>query len=134
MKLPDLIAATRDDRVTPRFVRFLIAEKIIPSPAGGRAHAEYGSVHLTGIARYLHLRDLGLSITAIKRLEEGEAPDAIAVNLAPGITLSVRPAELGTMPDVKDITSRIAVVLGDIMGNQTPTEDDLVFKAERTHR
>jgi DNA-binding transcriptional MerR regulator len=114
MKLTDLIEAIADQRVTPRFVRFLIAEGVIPPPTGGRAHAEYASEHVEGIARYLRLRDLGLSVAAIKRLDESAALDAVAVELAPGLTLAIRTGELLVPFDPTELAARIIAVIADI--------------------
>ena len=131
MRLPELIAATCDERVTPRFVRFLVAEKVIPAPAGGRAHANYGPFHLAGIQRYLRLRDLGLSVLAIKLLDQGESLEAVAVSLAPGITLSVRTADLTLIPDARTLARRITLALADITRAAVPADDITDVAAER---
>ncbi len=125
MKLPDLIEAAGDPRVTPRFVRFLIAEGLLPGPAGGRTYATYGDPHLAGIRRYLRLRDMGLSVGAIKALAAGAAPDAVAVDLAPGLTLTVHPAALTAPPDPVCLATRIAEALSDLMATGTTPQEDL---------
>ena len=132
MKLVDLIEVDADDRVTPRFVRFLIAQHVIPPPSGGRTYAEYGPVHLAGIRRYLRLRDLGLSIAAIKRLDEGEAPEAVAMELAPGLTLSIRPAELAALPDAAALGARIAEAVADIIRPAISVKRDAATDSKRT--
>jgi MerR family transcriptional regulator, copper efflux regulator len=119
MKLPDLIEAAADPRVTPRFVRFLIAEGHLPPPTGGRAHATYGTTHLTGLRRYLRMRDMGLSVGAIKALAEGVAPEAVAVDLGPGLILTIRPAELADPPDPGQLAERIARAFEDLAASRT---------------
>ena len=73
MNMTELLAAVGDERATPRFVRFLIAEGVIPGPTGGRANAEYGDGHVQGICRYLQMRDLGLSAERTKEVVSGSA-------------------------------------------------------------
>jgi DNA-binding transcriptional MerR regulator len=124
MKLPELIAAAADPRVTPRFVRFLIAEGLISSPSGGRTYATYNAAHLSGIRRYLRLRDMGLSISAIKALAAGEAPEAVAVDLATGLTLIIRPAELAGRLNPQRIATRIADALEDLAVLPTTSTKD----------
>jgi DNA-binding transcriptional MerR regulator len=114
MKLNHLIEAAADPRVTPRFVRFLIAEGLLPPPAGGRTYASYHTAHLSGIRRYLRLRDMGLSVGAIKALADGAAPDTLAVDLGPGLTLTIRPADLAGPPDPGQLAERIAEAVSDL--------------------
>ncbi len=54
--------------LTPREVRFLIAEGFMPSPDGGRAHATYGAAHLEAVAFYKDARRKGLKPSDIKKL------------------------------------------------------------------
>lgn len=89
MNMTELVAEAGDDRVTARFVRFLVAERVIPPPRGGRANADYGEDHLNGIRRYLSLRGLGLSAARVKEIVVGTADDGVPVSIAPGITLIV---------------------------------------------
>ncbi|MCG7360605.1 helix-turn-helix domain-containing protein [Roseomonas sp. ACRSG] len=44
---------------TPRQIRYLIAEGLIPGPEGSRARPDYGAVHVGGIRRYQALRQEG---------------------------------------------------------------------------
>ncbi|MBV1706730.1 MAG: MerR family transcriptional regulator [Hyphomicrobiales bacterium] len=89
MTMTELLAEAEDERVTARFVRFLVAEGVIPPPRGGRANADYGEDHLNGIRRYLSLRGLGLSAARAKAIVAGAADDGVPVPIAPGITLIV---------------------------------------------
>lgn len=107
-----LLGAVGDERVTARFVRFLIAEGVIPAPRGGRANAEYGEDHLQGIRRYLMLRDLGLSASRTKEIVAGAAAGGIPVPIAPGITVLVDQAKMEeTQPDAQQIAKKIADVV-----------------------
>ena len=45
--------------LTPRQIRYLIAEGFMPPPTGGRTYAEYGDEHTTAIRRYVRLKELG---------------------------------------------------------------------------
>ena len=87
--MSELLAAAEDERVTARFVRFLVAEGVIPPPRGGRSNADYGEDHLNGIRRYLSLRGLGLSAVRVKEIVAGAADGGVPVPIAPGITLIV---------------------------------------------
>jgi DNA-binding transcriptional MerR regulator len=90
----ELLAQAKDERVTARFVRFLVAEGVIPPPRGGRANADYGCDHLNGIRRYLSLRALGLSAARVKEIVAGATGDGVLAPIAPGITLIVDPKKL----------------------------------------
>jgi DNA-binding transcriptional MerR regulator len=114
VNLRDLVDAIGDTRVTPRFVRFLIAQEVIPHPRGGRAHADYDETSVDAVHRYLRLRDMGLSIAAIRLLNAGKTPDAVALDLGPGLTLTIRPAELTGPPDARALVARIAEAIADL--------------------
>ncbi|WP_018183098.1 MerR family transcriptional regulator [Kaistia granuli] len=92
--MTELLTEADDERVTARFVRFLVAEGVIPPPRGGRANADYGADHLNGIRRYLSLRGLGLSAARVKEIVAGAADIGIPVLIAPGITLILDPKKL----------------------------------------
>jgi MerR family transcriptional regulator, copper efflux regulator len=108
VNMTELLGVIRDERVTARFVRFLIAEGVIPAPRGGRAKAEYGDDHVQGIRRYLHLRDLGLSASRTKEIVAGAASDGIPIPIAPGLTVIVDQEKIGKPPDPKQIAAKIA--------------------------
>jgi MerR family copper efflux transcriptional regulator len=112
VNMTELLAAAGDERVTPRFVRFLVAEGVIPSPRGGRANADYGDDHVGGIRRYLRLRDLGLSASRVKGIVAGSAAGEIPVPIAPGLTLMVDPGKLAAPPSSEAIAAGIAEAVG----------------------
>ena len=105
--MTDLLAAVDDERATARFVRFLVAEGVIPAPRGGRANAEYGDDHVNGIRRYLRLRDLGLTATRTKEIVAGNAAGGIPVPIAPGLTLLIEQEKIAGSPDLQDIAAKI---------------------------
>jgi hypothetical protein len=121
VKLVELVAEAGDARVTPRFVRYLIAENIIPPPQGGRANADYGAAHLAGIRRYLALRDHGYTAAAAKEL--ATAP----IEIAPGITLAVDPSKLEKTLDPRAIGDEVARALAHFLAPETD-------HADRRHR
>src|SRR5215471_11900563 len=105
--MTELLAEVADGRVTPRFVRFLVAEEVIPAPRGGRANADYGSDHVSGIRRYLRLRDLGLSASRTKEIVAGCAAGGIPVPIASGLTLLVDQEKMeGASSDAKQIARK----------------------------
>jgi DNA-binding transcriptional MerR regulator len=106
--MTELLGMVKDERVTARFVRFLIAEGVIPPPRGGRANAEYGDDHLDGIARYLRLRDLGLTASRTKEIVAGSAAGEIPVPIAAGLTLLVSQHKIAESPDADEIAKKIA--------------------------
>jgi DNA-binding transcriptional MerR regulator len=110
MNIRELAAATG---IAERQVRYLIAEGFIPPPRGGRATAEYGDDHAAAIRRYQRLRELGFPPAAIRvLLQSGEgAPFPVA----PGITLLVDPALLGSGTEAAPLLARLAALLADIL-------------------
>jgi len=109
--MKQLLASAADERVTARFVRFLVAEGVIPPPRGGRANADYGEDHLSGIRRYLSLRGLGLSASRVKEIVAGTAGDSVPVQVAPGITLIIDPQKVVRPPNADDILHTLKQVL-----------------------
>jgi DNA-binding transcriptional MerR regulator len=105
--MSELLATVNDERVTARFVRFLIAEGVIPPPRGGRANADYGEDHQQGIQRYLRLRDLGLSASRTKEVIAGSADEEVPVPIAPGLTLFVDQKKITKVPSRHEIAGKI---------------------------
>jgi DNA-binding transcriptional MerR regulator len=99
--------------ITPRQVRYLIAEGLMPSPSGGRATAEYGDGHVSAIRRYQRLRSLGFLPSAIKVLIERGA--AIPLAVMPGITLQVDPEVLDRPIDTREVANRVGDVLHNLL-------------------
>lgn len=117
MRLPELIALVareverEPDRVTPRFVRFLIAEGVIDGPAGSRARPEYGEHHARGVLDYLRLRDLGVPMEDARAILRGEAAGRVKVDLGPGLLLIVDLAALQAEWSPVDLTERVIAAL-----------------------
>jgi DNA-binding transcriptional MerR regulator len=106
--MSELLAAVNDERVTARFVRFLIAEGVAPAPRAGRSNADYGEDHVGCIRRYLSLRDLGLSASRTKEVVTGSAGGGIPVPIAPGLTLIVDQHQITAPVCADDIAAKIA--------------------------
>lgn len=115
MKLAELMERTG---VAERQVRYLISEGFVPSPSGGRAHAEYGDAHVTAIRRYTRLRELGFPPAAIKLLLQARQGTPFPV--APGITLVVDPDLLASGKPVKPLVDAVRILLTDILKEPKP--------------
>ncbi len=109
MKIRELTEITG---IAERQVRYLIAEGFIPPPRGGRAHASYGEDHVAAIRRYNRLRELGFPPAAIKVLLE--AREGAPFPVAPGVTLVVDPALIGSGAEVEPIAKRLIEVLTEL--------------------
>ena len=109
MHIRELTARTG---ITERHVRFLIAEGFMPPPRGGRSNADYGEDHVAAIRRYGQLRDLGFPPAAIKLLLD--AREGAPFPVAPGITLVVDPALLGSGEPVDPLVERLRTLLSDL--------------------
>lgn len=99
--------------ITPRHIRFLIAEGLCPPPAGGRRFAEYGEEHLTAIRRHQYLKKLGFPLAAIKRLRK--AKYGFPFPVADGITLVVAPERIGAGDPVEPIVERVREELEQVL-------------------
>ncbi len=119
MKLHELTELTG---IPERQVRYLIAEGFIPAPRGGRAHASYGEDHVAAIRRYSRLRELGFPPAAIKvLLQSGEgAPFPVA----PGITLVVDPALIGSGRETEPVAVRLAELVNDLLKEKSNAPGD----------
>jgi DNA-binding transcriptional MerR regulator len=115
MKLNELIEAAGHDKVTPRFVRFLISEGIIDPPSGGRAHASYDEAHLRGILNYVRLRDRGFSLTQVKEIVRSERGETVPIEVAPGLSLHLDLARLDRSLSPADAVARISQILSEIL-------------------
>ncbi len=115
MKLTELIEAAGGGQVTPRFVRFLITEGVIPAPTGGRAHACYGDAHLWGLKEYIRLRELGFSLTQVKEVFKAGRGETLPVDLAPGLSLHVDLARLDRNVVPADIGRAAARALSELL-------------------
>jgi len=103
--------------IAERQVRYLIAEGFIPPPRGGRSNADYGEDHVAAIHRYARLHELGFPPAAIKLLLQAKKGTPFAI--APGITLVVDPALIGSGTDAGPLAEHIAKLLNEILrGNK----------------
>lgn len=121
MRLKDLIKQTG---LAERQVRYLITEGFIPPPKGGRANADYGDSHVSGIKRYLALKDLGFPPAAIRLLLD--AKPGVPLVLAPGITLIVSPDLIGSSQDLMALQERTSNAFSNLFTSleKGPSPDD----------
>jgi len=119
MKFDDLVAATG---VAPRQIRYLIAEGFVPPPTGGRTYATYGQAHVTAVARYERLRDLGFPPAAIRILLN--AREGIPVPMASGVTLVIAPELIGSGADAAPIVAAVTARLEAILAREPPVAAD----------
>jgi DNA-binding transcriptional MerR regulator len=108
---------------TPRQIRYLIAEGLIPGPAGSRARPDYSDAHVDGIRRYQALRQQGLKPSQVKALFEAEQllRDGGQFALAPGVVLSIDLSLLEPGTDPRAIGDLAAAALTHLL---QPTKKD----------
>ena len=75
--------------VTPRQVRYMIVQKFVPPPSGGRQYAYYSEEHISAIQRYMRLKKFGFTPGAIRALLD--AKEGVPVPVTPEITLIIDP-------------------------------------------
>ena len=119
MKIRDLVDATG---TTERQVRFLIAERFVPPPRGGRANADYGEDHVEAIRRYSRLRELGFPPAAIRLMLE--AKEGVPFPAAPGVSLILDPSLLASGADPQPIAEAIHRLLSDVMKDNRKERKD----------
>ena len=119
MRLTELVEAAGGGQVTPRFVRFLIAEGILDPPSGGRAHANYGDAHLRGVLTYVRLRDLGFSLAQVKEIFKAGRGETVPIELAPGLVLHVDLARLDRSLSPAAVAERTRHVLSELLATLT---------------
>ncbi|MBV1800502.1 helix-turn-helix domain-containing protein [Siccirubricoccus sp. G192] len=125
MNIHELTALTGE---TPRQVRYLVAEGLMPPPEGGRANASYGAAHLAAIRAYQRLRALGFKPAAIRLIREGRG-GPITLPIVPGLALSIDPALLagvGPRTDSRALAERVAELLADILTETSQHGPDAV--------
>jgi DNA-binding transcriptional MerR regulator len=99
--------------IAERQIRYLVAERFMLPPTGGRAHATYGEEHVAAIRRYTKLRELGFPPAAIKLLLQ--AGEGAPFPVAPGVTLVINPDLLGSGANVKPLLDRLTILLNDLL-------------------
>jgi DNA-binding transcriptional MerR regulator len=97
---------------TPRQIRFLVAQKFIPPPTGGRAHAQYGPEHVEAVRRYRQLRSR-YSPAQIKLLMSSDSPKLL-LPVEPGVELLLDRSLLGTRISAEKIADRVRQVLTEL--------------------
>lgn len=116
MQLSDLIEKAADARVTPRFVRYLIAENVLSPPNGNSRGARYNDEHLQKTLGYLRCRDAGLTKDGAAAAMRDNA--SLVFTLCPGleIQLSRRPE----VSELKLIMDRFQNIISGISSKDTP--------------
>lgn len=111
---------------TPRQIRYLIAEGIIPSPAGSRTRPEYGQAQLDAVRRYQALRGRGMKLSEIRALllTEHLARDGGEFALAPGVVLTIDPALLPPEIRPQDIGDLARAALEHVLEHRTKETSD----------
>lgn len=104
---------TEEVGVTPRQVRYMIAEGFVPPPVGGRAHASYGEEHVEAIRKYMHLRGLGVTPASIRALMR--AKERVPIPVADEITLFVPRDLIASGEPVEPLMRRIESRLREIL-------------------
>ena len=124
MTLLELVAHLREEydlRITPRQVRFLVAEEFCPSPTGGRKFARYGEEHLAAIVRYYRLRDLGFTPAAIRSLYLSGAgfpfPLGKGIKGIKGITVVIEKELLGSGKPVEPLVEAARALFVRVFGS-----------------
>ena len=69
----NMVELNAETGTTPRQIRYLIVNGLMPAPTGGRAHADYGSDHVQAVRRYKEMRTLGLSLHEIRKISSSLA-------------------------------------------------------------
>jgi DNA-binding transcriptional MerR regulator len=118
MTMQELVAAAGGGQVTARFVRFLIAEGVIPPPSGGRAHAVYGAEHLQGVVGYIRLRALGLSTKQVRSVLRAAQAQTVPLQLAPGLALHIDLAAFDRRSDPGAIARLAEAALTDLLASR----------------
>ena len=108
--------------ITARQARYLIAEGFVPTPTGGRAHAEYGEAHLSAIWRYQRLRSAGFSPASIRLLLETRT--GVPFEVIPGVTLVVDPKLIASGRPGEDLPARIRAALEQILSIQNSEDSN----------
>jgi len=120
--------------VTPRTVRYYIAESLLDRPEGEKRGAHYLRRHLEQLLLIRRWTDAGLSLDRVRELIAGAPEDpprqrAAAgslevwsrVTLADGLEVSVEPGRAGLSPEqVRALVRGITALYRDVRTNQEP--------------
>ena len=96
--------------VTPRQIRFMIAEDILPSAnKTGRSADAYGEEHALRAQRYLAFYRLGMKPASIKVLMAFD--DAVPIIQSGGVELRINPSIAPNSIDVDAVLEEISIAL-----------------------
>jgi len=96
--------------ITPRQIRFMIAEELLPSAnKTGRSADAYGEEHVLRAQRYLAFYRLGMKPASIKVLMAFD--DAVPIVQSGGVELRIDPSIAPASIDVDAALEQIAIAL-----------------------
>lgn len=126
--------------ITPRTVRYYIAQDLLERPYGEKRGAHYGPPHLQRLLQIRRWTDAGLSLERIRELIDGapedpprRAPPAGAVEvwsritLADGLEIHLEPGRAGLSPEqaralVRGLTALYRQVRADPPSEASPPD------------
>lgn len=132
----DLLQRVRDRKpgedISPRLLRYLIAEGVIEPPRGPDNAAEYTDRHVVQFCSYFDLKEQGYSLRQISALRSASdaviSPDAARddsgrflggglppVRVSPGVYLSIAPRELSEPVDPDAIAEQVRAFLESVL-------------------
>jgi DNA-binding transcriptional MerR regulator len=122
-KLQDLADAAG---VTPRTVRYYIAQELLPSPGRLGPHTRYGPEHLARLRLVRRLQDDGLSLAEIRERLSGEPEPMLAPMMAPDFEPTLASAVVHARPAMPqtDTWDRVALAPGVELHVRTPASAD----------
>ena len=120
--------------VTPRTVRYYIAESLLDRPEGEKRGAHYVRRHLEQLLLIRRWTDAGLSLDRVRELIAGAPEDPprqraatgsvevwSRVTLADGLEVNVEPGRAGLSPEqVRALVRGITALYRDVRANQEP--------------
>ena len=123
--------------VTPRTVRYYVAEGLLDRPEGEKRGAHYLQRHLEQLLRIRRLSEQGASLERIRALRGGAADDPTPrapragtvevwsrITLADGLELQVEPGRAGLPPEqVRALVRGVTDLYRRIRGGEPPRPD-----------
>jgi len=132
--------------VTPRTVRYYIAEGLIDRPAGEKRGAHYLRRHLEQLLLVRRWTDAGLSLDRVRELIAGApedpprraaAPGSIEVwsrvTMADGLEVHIEPGRAGLSPEqVRALVRGITALYRQVRAGSNPTPSSDLQQDQRT--
>lgn len=136
MRRDDLLQRVREQKpgedISPRLLRYLIAEGVVEPPQGPDHAAEYTDRHIAQFCSYFALKEQGYSLrqmSALRCASDAAIPPAAAcrdgdrflagslppVRVSPGVYLSIAPRELTEPVDPDAVAKQVRAFLESIL-------------------